>query len=293
MPWLKLSGLVLLCGCHCSILPAGEAAAAEVTVMGSEDNASFEVPASGSPRLIRAEQSESREEEDLQTGPVQEAALVWMNETSSAEYEYCGGPQYISTCGFKDTKAISFQGREIRGLCVCSGALGCKDPVCTSDMNYCRTNNRPFCADGHSCVELGGHGWQCWHPCDLAKRASEYGTYSSMVTQIRTSQCGSNISSRFSSARAADPHQRHPVASSQGGQPYSQGSSTQSQLGSVSSSSSNIQTWGRNPPLNAGLYLAYNNHPFGGQIVIGGSTQGVSLLCVMWSLVWWFGTDIL
>jgi len=260
LPWLQLPGLMLLCG---------EAAASEVTVMGSEDNTSFEVPANGNPRLIRAEQSQSQE---LQADSVKEAALVWMNETSSVESEYCGGPQYISTCGSESMKVVKVDGREIHGLCVCSRKDGCPEPECTSDMSYCRTNNRPFCADGHSCVRLKGDGWQCWDPCDLAKQPTEYGSYSVMVAQIRNK--GECSSSHLSSAQAADPHLRHPVApfpaaSSSQGQPYSQGSRSQPQLGSMSSSSSNIQTWGRNPPLNAGLYLAYNKHPFGGRTVVG------------------------
>lgn len=226
--------------------------------------------------MIRAEQSQSQE--DLQAGPVQEAALVWTNETSYEEDPYCGGPDYISTCGFQSRAAIEFEGREIRGLCVCPRTEGCTDPKCSLSMANCRTTTGPFCSDGKSCIVAYSSGWQCWDPCNMAKQPIEYGTYSGLVERMRVTHCGRS-SSQLSSAQAAGPHQRHMVAplpassSRQGGQPYSKGSSTQSQLGSVSSSSSSIsssiQNWGRNPPLNAGLYLAYNKNPFGGRTVVG------------------------
>jgi len=278
-PWLQLPGLVLLCG--------GEAAVAQVPGASSEGGgASFEVPASGNPRLIRAEQSQSQE--DLQAGPVQEAALVWTNETNYEEDPYCGGPDYVSTCGFQTRAAIEFEGKEIRGLCVCPRTGGCTDPKCSLSMDGCRTTNGPFCSDGKSCIVAYSSGWQCWDPCDMAKQAVEYGSYSGMVARMRVTHCGSS-SSQLHSAQAASPRRRHIVApfparaSSQGsstqsqlgGQPSSssQWSNTHSQPGSVSSSSSVIsssaKTWFRDPPLNAGLYLAYNKNPFGGRTVVG------------------------
>jgi len=283
-PWLQLPGIVFLCGLHCSFLSILEAAGADVAVPGSEENASFEVSASGNPRLIRAEQSQSQEQEDMQAGPVQEAALVWMNETSTVEDPYCGGPSYVSTCGSKQPVTFIWKGitRHIRGLCVCSGMSGCTEPKCSRNMEFCRTSHKPMCADGHSCIETTGRGWQCWDPCDTVKPESEYGAHSDMVKYMRNSVCvnrassaSSQVSSQFPSSQAAHAGQPRLVApssmgpSSQGGQPYSQGSGTHSQLGPVSSAPSSAQTWGRMPPLNAGLYLAYYSNPFGGRVIVG------------------------
>lgn len=308
-PWLQLPRLAFLYGYHCSFLPASKAADVEAPIAGSKDNSSFEVPANGNPRLIRAEQSQS--EEDMQAGPVQEAALVWMNETTPYD-DNCGSRAKISTCGFKTKRAIKFTYgkvlREIHGLCVCvgdpPGTATCTEPTCTDSTNVlCRTNGRPFCADGETCITQSGKGWQCWDPCDLAKDARLYGGHLDMVTHMREKLGGTDttICSQHSPAQAASslgsgsqgPWLAQPASSSLGGgqqmssapSPYLGGQRTPSaqsrylgqpvssaqspHLGPVSSSNVRDLSWGRNPPLDAGLYLAYNRNPFGGRVVVG------------------------
>lgn len=282
-PWLQLPRLVFLYGCHCSFLPAGNAADAEATITGSGDNASFEVPVNGNPRLIRAEQSQS--EEDMQAGPVQEAALVWMNETTAYD-ENCGGPSFISTCGFHTRLPIKFvyKGiqRAIRGLCVCvggdpAGTNYCTEPQCTdSKSDACGKNGRPFCADGETCITQSGRGWQCWDPCDSAKQPFEYGQHSDMVTQMRAviSGCAPQAVSSAAGPSSQGPWLA-PAPSSGGGQPVSSAQSPH--LGPVSSSNAKHFSWGRNPPLDAGLYLAYNRNPFGGRIVVETSKSAIAM----------------